>query len=47
MFVQVTSKNVGGVFYETQCSCCFNIVRHSRSQFSLIKNERKHNGTKH
>ena len=21
MFVQVTAKNVGGVFYETQCNC--------------------------
>ena len=34
MFVQVTAKNVGGVFFETQCSvsgitdaCVYNCIR--------------------
>ena len=28
MFVQVTAKNVGGVFYETQCSYIISICIH-------------------
>ena len=30
MFVQVTAKNVGGVFFEAQCSIKYSIVLSSR-----------------